>query len=93
MTNSGKSRSDDQRRFKRISSIKSGLVLFEDESAPIPVKLIDMSAAGARLELARHLTAPPQFQLVVRPDEIGDRKAVNCKLRWQDGCQVGVSFY
>ena len=81
----------DNRKYRRFASIKSGLV--ELDGAPVPVRITDMSAAGARLEPAKPLTFPAEFRLILHADDPAARKTVNCRLRWQRKGQLGVSFF
>lgn len=84
--------SDDQRRYLRLRSFKSAQVLFGATQPAIDVRIIDMSSAGAQLELAVGHQLTDVFDLVIHPDDPARRKAVRCRLIWQRKTSIGVTF-
>lgn len=83
---------EDQRRYTRLQSYKSAQLVPDDRSSPIPVHIIDMSAAGAKLELRAPARPPAAFKLVLRADSPEESKAVNCQRLWQRDGRIGVRF-
>lgn len=82
----------DARRYMRFRSIKSGLLRQDESSETIPVRVLDMSSAGARIELPAGSTPPATFALIVHPEDDLSRKTVNCRVVWQRDSCLGVSF-
>ena len=82
----------DMRRYKRLQSFKSALLVTDSQEVPIPVRILDMSTAGAKLELRAPADPPAKFRLVIRADSPEDRKSVRCQRLWQQNERLGVRF-
>lgn len=82
----------EKRKYLRLQSIKSGILSFSQDLDNEPARIVDMSSAGARLELTNAIKAPGRFSLTIHPDDAVARKTVNCQLQWQRGHSLGVTF-
>lgn len=83
---------EEKRRYLRFSSIKTAEIAFETCLPRTTVRILDLSSAGARLETERAITAPSNFVLHVGTASDAAEKTVYCRLQWQRGLHLGVSF-
>jgi hypothetical protein len=68
----------------RISSVAK--ILSEPKAVPIECILIDYSAGGACLQLAKSIELPGRFEVLYGTT----RK--RCRLVWKRGFRIGVAF-
>jgi hypothetical protein len=68
----------------RISS--AAKILFEPKAVPIECILVDYSAGGACLQLAKFIDLPDRFEVLYGTT----RK--RCRLVWKRGLRIGVAF-
>ena len=83
----------DKRRYRRLAAHKSAEVHVKETGQRIAVQITDLSAGGARLELSKPLQLPQTFSLIRDAETPQAAKIVNCRLRWQRGRNLGVSFF
>lgn len=70
--------------------MSQGASIFIGSSSPLfPCKMLDVSDAGARLQLDVPGTLPDEFILVLSRDGRLSRK---CRIRWRRRDMVGVRF-
>ena len=82
----------DQRRYARFPSFKSAQLVSDGPYGPVPVRILDMSSAGAKLEFYGPASPPETFKLVLHDDNPEERIAVNCHRLWQRKQKIGVRF-
>jgi hypothetical protein len=78
------------RKDKRKPIETDGMVYDMQGRPMVAVKLRNVSAGGAQLELAQEIDLPIAFQLALTRDATVRR---SCKRVWQFATVVGVSFY
>lgn len=80
----------DKRRWVRMRPqglvSRAGKILLDPKSAPIDCTVVDLSAGGACLELARAPDLPKRFEFI----HGGVRR--KCQIAWRRGYRVGVSY-
>ena len=92
MTKQDPRSSDDQRSYLRLRSFKTAKAQFAAGRPAVDVRIIDMSSAGAQLELAESHAVTDVFDLVIQAEDPARRKAVRCRRIWQRNAAVGVVF-
>ncbi|HZP70447.1 MAG TPA: PilZ domain-containing protein [Pseudolabrys sp.] len=65
---------------------RTGRLLLGPNTTPIDVKVVDLSAGGACLELNRSYTLPDRFEFIH-----GATKRF-CTLAWSRGFRIGISY-
>ena len=81
----------DARRSKRIRTLKSGCVYFNDRRAAIDCTIRDITNDGAHLVFEYLFSGPDHIELQIgRGDLIKAR--IGCRVRWRRGNQIGIYF-
>lgn len=83
----------DRRRHSRATSIKKVRLETGGDDPVFMARVLDMSVAGARLQLEAPAMLPETFLLTVHTADAPSSKQVRCRLQWQQNTQLGVSFY
>jgi len=65
---------------------RAGRLLFGPNTLPIDSKIVDLSAAGAQLELQRVYALPPRFEFM------HGKIKWHCMLEWSRGFRIGISY-
>ena len=78
----------DRRPSPRMRVLLSGIVVYGDGAYSFDCVFRNLSATGARIVASKGVQFPPEFFLI----NVRDRVAYDCKLAWNKGGEVGVSF-
>ena len=78
----------DKRDSSRQRTLLTGLVVFGGGSRSLGCAIRDLSASGARIELAGPEPLPRSIWLV----EVRSGMAHDCRIAWTEGRQHGVQF-
>lgn len=80
----------DKRRWFRVAPRglvpRAGKLLVGPNTPPIEVRIVDLSAGGACLEVPRAHALPPRFEFVH-----GSTRRF-CTLAWTRGFRIGISY-
>lgn len=80
----------EKRRWARVKPqgmvSRAGKLVLDAKTAPIDCTVVDLSAGGACLELARAPDLPRKFEFI----HGGVRR--KCHLAWRRGYRVGISY-
>ena len=84
--------SPENRRYTRTKMTRTGSIWSLDQRLITRASMVDMSAAGACLELASPKPLPPRF--TVRLESRSGQKVhmVHCELVWQHEAMAGILF-
>ena len=77
------------RRKPRRQFHYNASVLLGAKSVPQPCEIVDISATGARIVLAKECELPERFILLLTRSGEARR---HCRLAWRDGLAAGVEF-
>lgn len=77
----------DNRKNKRLRTIKSGRIIFSNEFCVVKCIVRNMSEAGANLRTDNSVDCPDRFTLVLQ-----DGSAFECRVTWRRANLIGVSF-
>jgi hypothetical protein len=77
---------EERRREPRFRTLKSGTISLAGGS--VECRIINLSTAGACLEINGTKAIPDTFKLMVKPDNV----LRTCKVIWQQYNRVGVFF-
>ena len=78
-----------ERRPKpRSRVLLSGVVAYGDGAYSFDCSFRNLSETGARVSIGRNLQFPSEFFLI----NVRDRVAYDCKVVWNKGSEVGVTF-
>lgn len=80
------------RRYLRLDANKTA-ELSDGEGGTVSIRILDMSAAGARLQIDRPFEFPETFSLSVTTSARTEGVTVRCRLRWQRDLEAGVTFF
>jgi hypothetical protein len=78
----------ERRPKKRQRVLLSGIITYEDGAYSFDCSFRNLSETGARLAVAKNAQFPTEFFLI----NIRDRVAYDCRLVWNKGGEVGVTF-
>ena len=92
----GKTQVQEKRWAQRKSGLIAGLIVYHPVKAPVECVIRDISATGARIEVASNWSdginsgqdVPDEITLLVRHDKI----EVDCVVVWRKTKQIGVRF-
>ncbi len=76
------------RNWQRFLTLKTGKIVSDQVSQSVDCAIVNISEMGAGLLVPKDWVAPKAFRLIVDPDG----EARNCRLQWQSGSRIGVSF-
>jgi PilZ domain len=79
---------NEQRKQRRHRVLKDGKIVSSDMNSLIDVKIRDMSASGALVNLPANVVMPDKFNLLV----VSDRLLYPAVLRWRKGEAMGIEF-
>jgi hypothetical protein len=79
--------SSNRRQQMRRTVIKGAKIIFNDRKSTLDCRVRDLTAEGARLDLATQQLLPHAFDLHLAGDPVR-----RCSLRWARGTMVGVQF-
>ena len=78
-----------ERRPKpRSRVLLSGIIVHGDGAYSFDCSFRNLSETGARVSMGRNLQFPSEFFLI----NIRDRVAYDCKVVWNKGNEIGVTF-
>jgi hypothetical protein len=76
----------EKRAAPRFRVLKGGTLAFHGSDVPCTVR--NLSSSGAAVDLARRVSLPPTFMLVIEKDQFIRR----CRAIWSDEKRVGLAF-
>jgi len=79
---------NEQRKQRRQRVLKDGKIVSSDMNSLIDVKIRDMSASGALVNLPANVVMPDKFNFLV----VSDRLLYPAVLRWRKGEAMGIEF-
>jgi len=79
---------NEQRKQRRQRVLKDGKIVTADMNSLIDVKIRDMSASGALVNLPANVVMPDKFNFLV----VSDRLLYPAVLRWRKGEAMGIEF-
>lgn len=79
---------DTQRKHRRQRVLKEGKIVSSDMQRVMDVKIRDMSASGALVQLPANNILPDSFSLLV----ISQRLLYPAVVRWRKGDALGIEF-
>ena len=79
---------NEQRKQRRQRVLKEGKIVTSDMNSLIDVKIRDMSASGALVNLPANVVMPDNFNLLV----VSERLLYPAELRWRKGEAMGLEF-
>jgi hypothetical protein len=78
---------EDNRTAPRQRTLKGGKIVLNDGFSTIDCTVRNLSATGAKLEVASIIGIPPQFRLAMN-----DGRDFSCETAWRTETAVGVKF-
>jgi hypothetical protein len=78
----------ERRPSPRTRVLLSGIVAYGDGAYSFECAFRNLSATGARIVVGKNIQFPSEFFLI----NVRDRTAYDCKLVWNRGGEVGVTF-
>lgn len=79
--------SEDNRVAPRQRTLKGGKIVLNDGFSTIDCTVRNLSATGAKLEVASIIGIPPQFRLAMN-----DGRDFSCETAWRTESAIGVKF-
>lgn len=79
---------NEQRKQRRQRVLKEGKIVSSDMNSLIDVKIRDMSASGALVNLPANVVMPDKFNLLI----VSERLLYPAELRWRKGEAMGLEF-
>lgn len=79
--------SDDRRSNKRIKTLKTGQIIFDNKQCVMDCSVYDLSDTGARLRPNDLQILPEEFEL-----KLSDGRSFACKVSYVRAPDVGVGF-
>lgn len=76
------------RSEERVPQNKIGVIKFGAAGYQRPCAVVDLSSHGAGITIASAFGVPKVFQLTIS----GEKEARQCRVIWQQGRTLGVSF-
>lgn len=78
----------EKRRSKRMRSLLTGRVIFNNRCSVLDCTVSDISETGARISFAHPVEIPPEFEL-----DIPKRRSVDqARVMWSRGAEHGIQF-
>jgi hypothetical protein len=78
----------EKRRIQRTQVLKGAKIIFGNRSCLLDCVVKNLTNSGARLELPSLIGIPPSFELSFDQGRI----MRSCRVMWQKGNNIGVSF-
>ena len=79
---------DNQRKHRRQRVLKEGKIVSSDMRRVMDVKIRDMSASGALVQMPANNVLPDSFSLLV----VSERLFYPAVVRWRKGDAIGIEF-
>ncbi len=76
------------RKWQRFLTLRTGKIVTDQLAQSVDCAIINFSEIGAGLLVPKEWVVPKAFRLIIDPD----REARNCRLQWQSGSRIEVSF-
>ncbi len=76
------------RKWQRFLTLKTGKIVSDQLAQSVNCAVLNISETGAGLLVPKDWIVPKAFRLIIDPDG----EARSCRLQWQSGSRIGVSF-
>ncbi len=76
------------RKWQRFLTLKTGKIVSDELVQSVACAILNISEMGAALLVRKDWVVPQTFRLIIDPN--GETRS--CRLQWQSGSRVGVSF-